>query len=135
MQRTLHSLRFWTPQGSRHAGVGCFSPSSTDRLLPRTSQNSSYEHFIDGTSANRLSRKFVLRGSLAALQSSYSISLEGKHSLPLCRSEDGTYDMAVPVLLLVHVVREMCRVPDHHVLVANALPVDEAADLSWSIRL
>src|SRR5215211_4901227 len=72
---------------------------------------------------------------LAALQSSYSISLEGKDSLPLCRSEDGTYDMAVTVLLLVHVVREMCRVPDHHVLVANTLPVVEAAYVGGGVLL
>jgi len=29
-------------------------------LLPRTSENVPYEHFIDGTSANRLSAKFAL---------------------------------------------------------------------------
>jgi hypothetical protein len=29
------------------------------RLLPRTSENSNYEHFIEGTSANRVSRKFA----------------------------------------------------------------------------
>ena len=71
---------------------------------------------------------------LPALRSSYSISLEGKDSLPLCRSEDGTYDMVV-TLLLLQGVREMRRVPDHNVLVDDTLPVDEAADLSWSIRL
>src|SRR5215213_10076051 len=30
-----------------------------------------------------------------------------------------------------NVVREMCPVPDHHVLVANLLPVDEAVDVSF----
>jgi hypothetical protein len=74
---------------------------------------------------------------LPTLRSSYSISLEGKDSLPLCRSEDGTYDMAVTILLLLQGVREMRRLPDYNVLVLvdDTLPVDEAADLSWSIRL
>jgi hypothetical protein len=43
--------------------------------------------------------------------------------------------MAVTILLLLQGVREMRRVPDHNVLVDDTLPVDEAADLSWSIRL
>ncbi len=54
---------------------------------------------------------------------------------PLDGSEDGTDDMAGMAVLLVKVVDEMRRVPDHHVLVADALPVDEATEVGWSIRL
>ena len=71
--------------------------------------------------------------NLACSALSYSLSLEGKDSLPLCGAEDGTYDMTV--LLLLHVVREMCRVPDHNVLVANTLPVVEAAYVGGGVRL
>jgi len=39
---TLHSLGFWTPKGLRHAALGCFSPPSTARLLPRTSENCTF---------------------------------------------------------------------------------------------
>ncbi len=53
--------------------------------------------------------------------------------LPLGGSENWTNDMAD--LLLVNIVREMRGVPDHHVPAYDALPVDEAADLSWSIQL
>ena len=42
--------------------------------------------------------------------------------------------MAMAVLL-VNVMREVCGVPDHYVLVEGALSVDEAANISWSIRL
>jgi hypothetical protein len=52
---------------------------------------------------------------------------------PLDGSEDGTDDMTN--LLLVQIVDEMRRVPDHHVLVEDALSVDEAPDVGWSIRL
>src|SRR5215212_101213 len=37
--------------------------------------------------------------------------------------------------ILVNIMGEMCPVPDHHVLVANLLPVDEAVDVGlvgWS---
>jgi hypothetical protein len=54
-------------------------------------------------------------------------------NLPPGRSERGTYD--VPHLLLVNVVREMRRVPDHHILVADVLSVVEAADVGGSVRL
>src|SRR5215210_8118427 len=33
--------------------------------------------------------------------------------------------------ILVNVVAEMCRVPDHHVLVANLLPIDDAVDVGF----
>src|SRR5215213_1289107 len=33
--------------------------------------------------------------------------------------------------ILVNVVGEMRRVPDHHVLVANLLPIDEAVDVRF----
>ena len=36
--------------------------------------------------------------------------------------------------LLVNIVREMSSVPDHHVLVANVLPVDEAVDIGCEWR-
>ena len=54
-------------------------------------------------------------------------------NLPPGWSEHGTYD--VTHLLLVNVVREMRRVPDHHILVADALSVVEAADVGGSARL
>lgn len=38
-------------------------------------------------------------------------------------------------LPLVNIVGEMRRIPDHHILVEDALPVDERAEISWSIRL
>src|SRR5215204_6996827 len=44
------------------------------------------------------------------------------------RSENRTNDMAD---ILVNIVGEMCSVPDHHVLVANLLPVDEAVDVGF----
>src|SRR5215213_11194779 len=31
--------------------------------------------------------------------------------------------------ILVNIVAEMCCVPDHHVLVANLLPIDETVDV------
>jgi hypothetical protein len=43
--------------------------------------------------------------------------------------------MAYVTVLLVKIMREMRRVPDHHVLVEGTLSVDEAADVGWSIRL
>jgi hypothetical protein len=43
--------------------------------------------------------------------------------------------MAGMAVLLVKVVGEMRRVPDHHVLVEDALSVDEATEVGWSIRL
>ena len=54
---------------------------------------------------------------------------------PLDGSEDGTDDMAGMAVLLVQIVDEMRRVPDHHVLVGDALSVDEAAEISRSICL
>ena len=38
-------------------------------------------------------------------------------------------------LPLVNIVREMRRIPDHHVLVEDTLSVDEAAEIGWSILL
>ena len=38
-------------------------------------------------------------------------------------------------ILLVNVMREVCRVPDYYVLVECALSVDKAPDISRSIRL
>jgi hypothetical protein len=46
----------------------------------------------------------------------------------LCRTEAGTEVMVVGLFLLVNVVREMRRVPDHHVLVDDVFPVDEAVE-------
>ena len=54
-------------------------------------------------------------------------------SLPPGRSKHGTYD--VTYLLLVNVVREVCRVPDHHILVADTLSVVEAVNVGGSVRL
>src|ERR671910_117214 len=58
-------------------------------------------------------------------------------SSPLDGSEDGPHDVAhMPVLLvLVDVVAEMRRVPDHHVLAADVFTVDEAVDGDRSVRL
>ena len=53
-------------------------------------------------------------------------------SFPLDGLKSRTYDMAA---LLVNVVCEVRRIPDHYVLVVGALPVDEAADVSRSIPL
>jgi hypothetical protein len=38
-------------------------------------------------------------------------------------------------VLRVNVMREVRCVPDHHILVVGALCIDEAADISRSIRL
>ena len=54
--------------------------------------------------------------------------------LPLGGSENGTNDVT-NLLLLVNIVREMRSVPDHHVPADDTLPVDEAADIGWSIQL
>ena len=54
--------------------------------------------------------------------------------LPLGGSEDRA-DVMGMLLFLSDVVGEVCRVPDHHVPVANVLPIDEAVDSSRSIRL
>ena len=34
--------------------------------------------------------------------------------------------------LLVNIVREMSRVPDHHILIEDTLSVDEAVNLGFS---
>src|SRR5687767_1142333 len=39
------------------------------------------------------------------------------------------------IAVLVQIVREMRRVPDHDVLVEDALPVDKGAQVGWSILL
>ena len=36
--------------------------------------------------------------------------------------------------VLVNIMGEMCPVPDHHVLVANLLPIDEAVDVHFVRR-
>ena len=38
-------------------------------------------------------------------------------------------------ILLVNVVSEVRRIPNHYVLVVGTLSIDEAADISRSIRL
>ena len=48
-------------------------------------------------------------------------------------SENGTNDMTN--LPLVNIVREMRRVPDHHILVADTLSVVEAVNVGGSVRL
>src|SRR5215210_8009657 len=53
-------------------------------------------------------------------------------SSPLDRLKSRTHDMAG---LRVNVMREVRRVPDRYVLVVGALSVDEAADISRSVRL
>jgi hypothetical protein len=60
-QRTLPGGGVWTPKGRRHAALEVLGLSSVGRLLRRTSENSTYAYFIDGTSANRLSANFVVR--------------------------------------------------------------------------
>src|SRR5829696_6343944 len=56
---------------------------------------------------------------------------------PLDGSEDGPHEVAhmAVLLVLVDVVAEMRRVPDHHVLVADIFTVDEAVDGDRSVRL
>src|SRR5215210_3060516 len=52
-------------------------------------------------------------------------------SLPLVRLKSRTHDMT----LRLNGMREVCRVPDHYVLVVGALWIDEATDFCRSIPL
>src|SRR5215208_735206 len=54
----VRSRRVSTPAGSHHAVVECLARCLMGCLLSRTSENLSYEYFIDGTPADRPSANF-----------------------------------------------------------------------------
>ena len=78
-QRTLLGRGVSSPKWRRQAAFECPESSLGGRLLRRTSENNPYEHFIEGTSANRLSQKFALSYYEAPLfapsSSRFSLSL------------------------------------------------------------
>jgi hypothetical protein len=60
LYRRLQSQPVEAPTEASLPPPGASAAPTPVRLLPRTSENLTYEYFIDATSANRVSRKFTV---------------------------------------------------------------------------